>query len=121
MTLPQRLSFAIIIGMMVLSVWGRLRADLVAMLALAVSLPAGTVAPEDAFPGFSGDIAVIVGSALVVSAAVSRSGMIGVALRWLLRKLGNSRAQLLVLVGSVTILSAMIKNIGALAMMMPDR
>lgn len=112
-------SFAIIIGMMVLFIWGRLRYDLVAMLALAVSLLAGTVAPEDAFSGFSDDIVIIVGSALVVSAAVSRSEMIEVALRWLVRKIGGYRAQLAVLVGGVTILSALIKNIGALAMMMP--
>ncbi|MCV2446988.1 SLC13 family permease [Paracoccus sp. DMF] len=119
MTLPQVLSFAIIIGMMVLFIWGRLRYDLVAMLALAVSLLAGTVTPEDAFSGFSDDIVIIVGSALVVSAAVSRSEMIEVALRWLVRKLGSYHAQLAVLVGGVTILSALIKNIGALAMMMP--
>lgn len=119
MTLPQIYSFAIIAGMMVLFVWGRLRYDVVAMLALAASLAAGTVAPEDAFSGFSDDIVIIVASALVVSAAVSRSNLIEVMLRWLARRLNGFRVQLLVLVGSVTLLSALIKNIGALAMMMP--
>lgn len=119
MTLPQILSFAIIIGMMVLFVWGRLRYDVVAMLALAASLAAGTVTPEDAFKGFSDDIVIIVASALVISAAVSRSEVIEVALRWLARKLRRYPSQLFVLTGTVTILSALIKNIGALAMMMP--
>ena len=41
------------------------------------------------------------------------------ALRWLVRKLSRFQSQLVVLIGSVTILSALIKNIGALAMMMP--
>ncbi|PZX48469.1 di/tricarboxylate transporter [Cereibacter changlensis] len=119
MTPPQIAAFAIIAGMMALFLWGRLRYDVVAMLALAASLLAGTVSPEEAFSGFSDDIVMIVASALVVSAAVSRSAMIEAALRWLVRRLNTFQGQMLVLVGSVTLLSALIKNIGALAMMMP--
>jgi di/tricarboxylate transporter len=119
MTLLQSYAFAIIIGMMLLFIWGRLRYDVVAMLALAASLAAGTVAPADAFSGFSDDIVIIVASALVVSAAVGRSHLIEMVLRWLARRLNGFRVQLLVLVGAVTFLSALIKNIGALAMMMP--
>lgn len=119
MTTQQQLAFAIIGVMMVLFVWGRLRYDLVALLALIASLAAGTVSPQDAFTGFSDDIVVIVGSALIVSAAMSRSGLIEALLRWLVRKLTTLRVQLLVLVGSVTLMSALIKNIGALAMLMP--
>ena len=119
MTLLQSYAFAIIVGMMALFIWGRLRYDVVAMLALAASLAAGTVAPEEAFSGFSDDIVIIVASALVVSAAVARSQLIEAVLRWLVRRLKGFRVQLLVLVGTVTGLSALIKNIGALAMMMP--
>lgn len=119
MTLLQIYAFAIIFGMMALFIWGKLRYDVVAMMALVASLAAGTVAPKDAFSGFSDDIVIIVASALVVSAAVARSHLIEVMLRWLIRRLRGFRVQLLVLVGTVTLLSAMIKNIGALAMMMP--
>ena len=111
------LAFAIVGVMMVLFIWGRLRYDVVAMLALLASLLAGTVSPDDAFTGFSDDIVIIVGSALVVSAAVSRSGLIEAVLRWLVRKLTTMGVQLLVLVGTVTLLSSLVKNIGALAMM----
>ena len=119
MTTQQILAFAIVGATMVLFVWGRLRYDVVAMLALLASLLAGTVSPDNAFTGFSDDIVIIVGSALVVSAAVSRSGLIEAVLRWLVRRLTTMRIQLLVLVGSVTLLSSLVKNIGALAMMMP--
>lgn len=119
MTTQQIAAFLIIAGTMVLFIWGRLRYDVVAMLALMASLVAGTVAPKEAFTGFGDDIVIIVASALVVSAAVSRSELIETVLRWLVRKLKRFRVQLLVLVGSVTFLSAIIKNIGALAMMMP--
>ncbi len=76
MTHPQMLAFAIVGAMMALFIWGRLRYDLVALLALLASLAVGTVSPKDAFGGFSDDIVIIVWSALIVSAAVARSGII---------------------------------------------
>src|SRR5688572_20443957 len=75
MTLDQASAFAIVAVMMALFVWGRLRYDLVAMLALLASVAAGIVPPEEAFSGFSDDIVVIVATALIVSAAVARSGI----------------------------------------------
>src|SRR4051794_22731155 len=56
MTLPQILSFAVLGGMMLLFVWGRIRYDLVAVLALLVALLVGIVKPKQAFSGFSDDI-----------------------------------------------------------------
>ncbi len=119
MTQPQILAFAILGGMMMLFIWGRLRYDLVAILALLASVIAGTVPAKDAFNGFSDDIIIIVASALVVSAAVAKSGIIETVLARLASRVTRVRSQLLVLVASVTILSALVKNIGALAMLMP--
>ena len=76
MTIDQTLSFAIIFGMMGLFAWGKLRYDLVALLALLAALAIGIVPADKAFDGFSDDIVIIVASALVVSAAVARSGVI---------------------------------------------
>ena len=119
MTLQQGFAFAVILGMMALFIWGRLRYDLVALLALSASVLVGIVKPEEAFRGFSDDIVIIVASALVVSAAVARSGIVEVALQRVGPYLRSERMTILVLVGSVTLLSAFVKNIGALAMLMP--
>lgn len=119
MTLDQSLAFAIVGGMMALFVWGRLRYDLVAMLALLVSVAAGIVPADKAFAGFSDDIVIIVASALLVSAAVSRSGIVEAMLRPLAPRLTTTGLQVLVLAGTVTILSAFVKNVGALALLMP--
>jgi di/tricarboxylate transporter len=119
MTHAQMLAFAILAGMMLLFIWGRIRYDLVAILALLTCLAVGIVSPEQAFSGFSDDIVVIVASALVISAAVERSGVIEIVLSKLAGGTARFGTQLTVLVGSVTILSALVKNIGALAMMMP--
>nr|WP_295375061.1 SLC13 family permease [uncultured Sphingosinicella sp.] len=119
MTTPQLLAFAILAGMMALFIWGRIRYDMVAVLALLVSLLVGIVPADKAFSGFADDIVIIVASALVISAAVARSGIIEAALVRATGGFSRMGSQLIVLVGSVTLLSGFVKNIGALAMLMP--
>ncbi len=119
MTLQQSLAFAIVAGMMGLFVWGRIRYDMVAALALLAAVLTGIVPAKEAFTGFSDDIVIIVGSALLVSAAVSKSGVMEAALNRVAPYIGSVQMQVVVLVGAVTVLSAFVKNIGALAMMIP--
>ena len=104
---------------MALFVWGRLRYDLVAGVALLVAVLIGVVPADKALSGFSDEIVVIVAGALIVSAAVARSGIIEVALQPIAPHVTSPRVQILVLVGAVALLSAFVKNIGALAMMIP--
>ncbi|MDQ2633184.1 MAG: SLC13 family permease [Pseudomonadota bacterium] len=119
LTLPQLLSFAVIVLMMAAFIWGRLRYDLVAVLALLAALAVGVVPLKDAFSGFSNDIVIIVGSALLVSAGIARSGIMEFALRRYLPDVSSIRMQLALLVVTVAVLSAFVKNIGALAIMIP--
>ncbi|MGE3147889.1 MAG: SLC13 family permease [Pseudorhodoplanes sp.] len=119
MQIQQYLAFAVIAGMMALFVWGRLRYDVVALVTLLVAVGIGIVPYDKAFSGFSDEIIVIVASALVVSSAVARSGVIERALRHFDHRLRRTAMQVAALSGAVAILSAFVKNIGALAMLMP--
>ncbi|HEX7753245.1 MAG TPA: SLC13 family permease [Novosphingobium sp.] len=119
MTLPQWLSIGTLAGMMALFLWGRFRYDVTAVIALLAALALGIVKFEDAFKGFSDDIVIIVGSALVMSAAVQRSGAVETAIAFVSKRVKRVRSQLLVLTASVGLASALIKNVGALAMLMP--
>jgi len=119
MTTSQYLSIALLVAMMAMFLWGRFRYDVTAMLALLAGLALGIVKPKEAFTGFSDDIVIIVGSALVISAAVQRSGMIERALGLIAGRVTKIRTQLLVLTASVGVTSALVKNVGALAMLMP--
>lgn len=119
MTFHQWLSVAILCGMMALFVWDRFRYDVTALIALLASMALGLVSPEQAFLGFSDDIVIIVASALVLSAAVQRSGLIEKAVAWTGQWLRGAGSQLVVLTASVGLASGLIKNIGALAMLMP--
>lgn len=119
MTTPQILSFAVTFVMMAAFVWGRYRYDLVAAAALLLALAVGIVPFDEAFSGFSDDIVIIVGSALLVSAGIARSGIMEVAIKRFVPNISGVRPQLALLVIVVTILSAFVKNIGALAIMIP--
>ena len=119
MTLEQTSAFIVIGLMMAAFIWGRFRYDLVACCSLLLALAVGIVPFDRAFSGFSDDIVIIVGSALMVSAAVARSGIVNLAVKRFFPNLTSGRSQLALLLVSVAVLSAFIKNIGALAIMMP--
>ena len=120
MTLQQGLSFGLIGATVLCFLWGRWRYDLIALGALAVGVITGLIPAKSAFDGFSNDIVVIIASALVLSAAVSRSGLVDRLMAPLLPRLTGERSQVPVLVTVTTLLSMMTKNVGALALMMPS-
>jgi di/tricarboxylate transporter len=114
-TFEQGAAFAIVGTMMALFVRDRLRYDLVAMLALSAAVMVGIVSAEKSFSGFSDDVVVIV----AVSAAVARSGVAELALRPLSPYLKSVRTQVFALGLAVTLMSTFIKNVGALAILLP--
>ncbi|AHG49729.1 permease (plasmid) [Rhizobium leguminosarum bv. trifolii CB782] len=119
MRVDQWLSLLVIALMMGAFVWGRYRYDVVAVSSLLVAITVGIVPAKTAFSGFADDIVIIVGSALIVSAAISRSGIMDLALRRFSPERRGPRMQLIILVAIVAALSAFVKNIGALAIMIP--
>ncbi|HWL05416.1 MAG TPA: SLC13 family permease [Xanthobacteraceae bacterium] len=119
MTQPQILACLVLTGTMALFIWGRLRYDLVALISLVAGLAAGIVPFDKAFSGFSDDIVIIVASALLVSAAVQKSGIIAQLIRPVAPYLSSTTAQVVALTATVMVLSGFVKNIGALAMLMP--
>jgi di/tricarboxylate transporter len=119
-TLQQGLSFGLIGATVLCFLWGRWRYDLIALGALAVGVVTGLIPVKSAFDGFSNDIVIIIASALVLSAAVSRSGLVDRLMAPLLPRLTGERSQVPVLVTATTLLSMMTKNVGALALMMPS-
>ncbi|SFE11426.1 SLC13 family permease [Methylobacterium sp. yr596] len=119
MTLDQGLAFGLIGVTVLLFIWGRLPYDLVALLSLVAGVALGLVPASKAFDGFADDVVIIVASALVISSAVSRSGVVESAMRPLLPYLRKPSRQVPALAGAVMGLSVFTKNIGALAIFMP--
>ncbi len=77
MTTAQTLSLFIIGGAIAGFASGRFRYDVVALVALLAGMLTGDVSIKHAFTGFTSDVVIIIAAALVISAAVGRSGIIG--------------------------------------------
>lgn len=119
MTTPQILSFALVAGAIATFAWGRFRYDLVSLIVLLIGMAVGVVPVKEAFTGFTSDVVVIIATALIVSAAIAKSGVIESALRPLLSRLKRLRVQVPVMAGATAVLSMLTKNVGALAILMP--
>lgn len=120
MTLHQGLAFGLIAATIAAFVWGRWRYDLIALGALAAGMAMGLIPVKAAFEGFANDIVIIIASALVLSAAVARSGIVDLVMAPLLPRLKDERTQVPVLAATTAVLSMATKNVGALALMMPS-
>jgi di/tricarboxylate transporter len=119
MTVDQIGAFSIVIGLMVLFVSNWIRYDLAALLGLVAAVAAGIVPVDKAFNGFSDQVVVIVGTVLVVSAGVAKSGVIARLIRSAEPIMKTTGSQVLVLTSTVAVLSSFMKNIGALAIFLP--
>lgn len=100
-------------------IWGAIRYDLVALIALFACVLAGVVAPGDAFAGFGHPAVITVAAVLVLSRGFQHSGLVDWIARLTLKAGGNLMVQVLVLTGAVAVLSAFMNNVGALALLMP--
>jgi di/tricarboxylate transporter len=119
MTLDQVLAFGLIGVTVAAFIWDRLPYDLIALTALAAGIALGLVPAEKAFSGFSDDIVIIVGGALVLSTAIARSGAVETLMRPILPHLTSAQRQVTALAGGALLLSMVTKNVGALAIFMP--
>jgi di/tricarboxylate transporter len=119
MTFQQGLSFAIVGAAVAMFAWGRFRYDAISLAALLVGVLTGVVDEKHAFTGFSSDVVVIIASALIVSAAISRSGVIEPIVAPLIRRLETPQSQVPVMAGATGLFAMVNKNVGALAALMP--
>jgi di/tricarboxylate transporter len=118
-TIPQIEIFAIVAIMLALFMWDRLRHDLVACLALVATIITGTVPPEKTFSGFSNPVIILIAATLVLGRAIGNSGILNGVLRAFLKRVQSPSLQIGALCFSVGLLSAFMKNVGALGIFIP--
>ncbi|QGT79131.1 SLC13 family permease [Guyparkeria halophila] len=119
MTTDQGLLFAILGLTLAGFAWGRLRYDVVALLALLATGLTGLVPPAAMFSGLSHPAVITVAAVLILSRALINAGVIDVLARRLTRVGDRPMAQVITLTGVVALSSAFINNVGALALFMP--
>lgn len=107
---------AITVALFISEKW---RYDLVAMFALFAAVVLGLVPSSEAFSGFSNPVVVTVACVLILSAAVSRSGIIDYVLRFMSRFAEHPNLQIVTLCTMVMFFSAFMNNVGAVALFLP--
>lgn len=119
MSFDQIFLFGLFAAVFALLIWGRIRYDLVAFLALIVAVIVGVVPKEQAFSGFGHSATIIVAVVLVVSRGLVNSG----AVSWILRTLVDTGRRLsshiAVMAAISAALSGFMNNVAALALLMP--
>ncbi|QPI62538.1 SLC13 family permease [Vreelandella venusta] len=116
---PSTLVFIILGLTLAAFMWGRFRYDLVALAALLGSVMLGLVPSDEAFKGFGHPAVITVAAVLVISRGFERSGVVDIIANQVLKVGERLLLQLLVLVGTVVVLSGVMNNVGALALLLP--
>ena len=117
--MEQTLVFSTLALALVLFIWGKIRHDFTALIALFFLVAVGIVPASDAFMGFGHPAVITVAAVLVIGKALEHSGLIDVAAKYILRIGRNPTTQILSLCAVVAIASGFMNNVGALAIMMP--
>ena len=119
MTWDQTIAFAVLGASLVLFIWGRWRYDLIAVAALVAVTLAGLVPAGDALSGFGHPAVITVAAVLVISQALSHSGIVDAISRKLLPFTENLALHIIVMSGVCAIASSFMNNVGAIAIMLP--
>jgi len=119
MTTDQTILFSLLFVVFALLIWGRLRYDLVAFMALIAALVLGVVPKEQAFSGFGHPATVIIALVLIVSKGLSNSGVVEQLAKQVSRFSHSLQTHIAGMSGIAAALSAVMNNVAALALLMP--
>ena len=115
----QLLISGILILTMAAFVWGRFRYDLVAMAALMICVVSGLVEADTAFAGFGHPAVVTVAAVLIISSALRDAGVVDELASRISHLTTTPILHIASLTAVVTVASAFMNNVGALALMLP--
>ena len=115
----QAILFILLGAVFALLVWGRIRYDLVAFGALVIGIVVGVVPQQDAFAGFGHPATIIIALVLIVSRGLSNSGAIELIARYVVAGGRSLLVHIGVMSGVAALLSAVMNNVAALALLMP--
>ena len=119
MSPDQILLLSLIVVVLVLFVWGRWRYDVVAIGAMLVVAISGIVPAQDIFLGFGHPATLTVAMVLVISRGLLNSGAIDLMAEHVLRPLKSTTGHIGLMSLVAAGLSAVMNNVGALALLMP--
>jgi di/tricarboxylate transporter len=118
-TLDQLQLMFVLVGLLILLVWGRWRYDVVALGALFTAALFGLVPQSELFAGFGNPATITVVLVLIVSFGLSRSGAVEFVTSAIEPLSSRPSLHIAVLSFIAAFLSMFMNNVGALALLMP--
>jgi len=100
-------------------VWERWRYDLVALAGLLIATLLGLIPPDEAFLGFGHPAVVTVAAVLIISRGLSNAGAVEIFTRYIKRATSSPTLHVVGLSSVGGLLSTVMNNVGALALLMP--
>ena len=120
LTTDMKLVLGLVGFTMVMFLFERIRADVVALVVLVLLGLTGLVAPEDLFGGFSGNAVMSIISTMILGAGLDRTGALNRLAGWLLRRAHGVEQRLLLLTSAVAGLnSSIMQNPSVMALYLP--
>ncbi|MDZ7644588.1 MAG: SLC13 family permease [Woeseiaceae bacterium] len=119
MTTDQIVLFSLLLLVFGFLIWGRWRYDLVAFVALLAAILTGLVPTHEAFSGFGHPATVIIALVLIVSRGLSNSGAVELLARHVVDSSRRLAAHVGIMSSLAAVLSALMNNVAALALLMP--
>ena len=99
--------------------WERWRYDLVALAGLLIATLFGLIPPDEAFLGFGHPAVVTVAAVLIISRGLSNAGAVEIFTRYIKRATSSPTLHVVGLSSVGGLLSTVMNNVGALALLMP--
>ena len=109
----------VLLGALVLFAWGRWRYDVVAAMALLAVVVTGLIPASEAFSGFGHPAVITVAAVLIISQALKNSGVVDYIVTRMAPLTARPLWHIFGLTAVVTVMSAFMNNVGALALMLP--
>ena len=119
MTSDQIILLGLLGSVFVLFIWERWRYDVVAVGILVTGAVTGVVSPNDAFQGFGHPATITVAAVLIISRALSNTGAVDFVTNYVKLAIHSPSLHIAVLASIGAMLSTVMNNVGALALLMP--
>ena len=119
MTSEGILVLAILVGTIALFVSEKYPLDLVAMIGLGTLLVLGLITPKEGFSGFSNSATLTVAAMFILSSGLQKTGATAAVGRLMVRFGRSHYAALVVIMCTITVMSAFVNNTAAVAVFIP--
>jgi len=119
MTVEQWSIIGVLVAVLGLFIWGKLRYDIVALMALFTSALFGIIPIDQLFTGFGHPATITIAIVLILSYGLTKSGAVEGIGNLIAPLAGMPSLHATALVFIVAFLSMFMNNVGALALLMP--